>query len=416
MDYLELYNRISEELDELDLCSFNGIQLSKLLAFPVSQLAFNKRIGIIESLKRIIGQLVFDSSFQILCCGGENLFIISHRYLERSDHKEIIEYIASTTKNHDIIYPNKNRVLSLYGLKYIFRLFQWYRRVRKCKSVNKRDAIGIVSYLLTAARYANCFFRLFDVSAYKTVTVRMDGQLLDNILVQNLHNRNITTITIQDGYEVKAPKQINATWQLQAKLRGSVSSYFLVWSEYFKEIIEQVISHDQKVIPLGMPNIEIDAEDCIGVLLDATSTENSNIRMISIIKDFCNKNNMRYRLRYHPSDKVPVYNDYLDDRVMTSDSDTDSLQTFIMKCKYIVGCNSTSILEAAFLNTHTYRMIPQNCVDILSDCNYPNSFTNEDELNRMIYSNIVIDPEYVDRVCGSNDVARNYCDFYSGLN
>jgi hypothetical protein len=88
---------------------------------------------------------------------------------------------------------------------------------------------------------------------------------------------------------------------------------------------------------------------------------------------------------------------------------------FVQKCSFVIGCNSSTVFESAYLNRYTYRFLPVPEKDYFRACQYPLQFSTEEELYNFISDNSKVDDVYVNEVCGPQDVRRCYEDFFKSI-
>lgn len=407
----------------------NGIAFKKIeyvktgamLAFPISHLLFHRGKTVLQDIKSIVGQLIIESNYwEIQNHGGKNLIFISHLYLSRKDHIDVMLKIASTTSSYDLAMPIEKRNINIFNFKYLPLVFSWYRQLHK-SGFNFQEKLDLISYILSAKHYIDAFQNNVHLEKYHTVIVRMDAQISDNIVAQTAKEKGCITVTAQDGYQVKKFSEADVPWQCQQSLRGSVSDYFLSWSEFFVEAIKQTVKKEEKVVPLGIPKYihleEPQNGECeyFGVLLDCSSTENCNAQLIKAANDIAKKYHIQYALRYHPRDKKNIYENIADERYCVSHERETEFYSFVKRSKFILGCNSTSLLESMFVNRRTYRMYPQQEKDLLSDCAYPYTFSSIEELCRLIDEDVCVSDDYSQYICGPKNVFESYAAFFRSL-
>lgn len=418
---IERFVEYQNILNSIAFKKLEYVKTGAMLAFPISHLVFNQGKTVLKNIKSIVGQLILDRyGWDVQCHGGKNLIFISHLYLSRKDHIEVMLKIASTTPSYDLAMPIEKRNINVSNFKYLPLVFSWYHQLRK-SGFDLSQKLNIISNIFASKRYIDAVQKTVNLENYRTVIVRMDGQVSDNIVAQTAKEKGCITVTAQDGYQVGKFSKADAPWQCQQTLRGSVSDYFIAWSEFFVEAIKQTIDKKEKVVPLGIPKY-IHVEESqngepkfFGVLLDCSDTENCNTQLIETANYIAKKYNIQYALRYHPRDKNNIYENIADREYCAAHERETDFYSFVKGSKFILGCNSTSILESMFVNKRTYRMYPLQGKDVLSDCAYPCTFSNIEKLCEFIDDDICASDDYSEHICGPKNVFESYAEFFKSL-
>jgi hypothetical protein len=153
-----------------------------------------------------------------------------------------------------------------------------------------------------------------------------------------------------------------------------------------------------------------------GVLIDFPNKTNSNDELIKIANAISKRLGKPYILRYHPRQCDGMYDAKVAENCKTEQSPNQTnLVEFVQKCSFVIGCNSSTVFESAYLNRYTYRLRPIPTKDIFQDCQYPLQFSTEEELYNLICDNAKVDDVYVNEVCGPQDVRRCFEDFFKSL-
>lgn len=419
---LEQFQQIQERLSKIRFYQAEEFDFGKMLSFPIVKVVFHQSKPwqcFTDSLKR----LFFD------CYGIEYiekkaplLIFTSPEYLKRKDHMKTMQMLKQTASPCDEVNSVVKKQFCLKP-RNLFLFLKWLSQMRRL-SISFGDRIMLVSNMLYANNYLYSMRKIIDFSKYEYVLVRMDGQLLDNIVVQAARIAGCKTITVQDGFEVKKCTSATVHWQLQAKMRGSVSDYCLAWSPYFARIIEEVTSCGQCVVPLGMPKyieqteaaVHAEKKAYFGIFLDYEDGYSSNQEMVEIANAVSDALGMPYIMRYHPLQKEGMFDAMLtgDSRAERSPDQTPFID-FVRNAAFVVGCNSSTILESAYQNQKTYRMMPVKGYDILKECDYPLSFSKGDELLQMVQNKCMVDDGYISQVCGPKNVEQQYMAFFNRL-
>ena len=426
MDRLPLYLKIKNELDIVKLKKLEFCKLGTLMAFPLVAITFNKFPSIWRQLLSLAKLCIIESNqFRVVGNTDNSILVITtHTYLNRKDHINTMKAVAAAANPCTKLEPYLSSKLHL-RLGCFFRIISWSKSLSNIQ-IGLQERFYILYNALIAYVYLENIKSIVDFSKYRSVVVRMDGQLLDNVIVQYAKSLGCKTVTIQDGYEVRCCKSADVHWQIQAKMRGSCSDYFITWSKYFADVVKTSVSDDCNIVVLGMPKFiykeeqqkKIDKTRSFGVMLDYHSKTDSNAELVQIANEISKTFSIPYVLRYHPLDQIFVCDDLIDGfgRIeIEKGKNQRELSDFIRNKAFIIACNSSTIIESGFVNPYTYRMIPKRGVDILKECNYPLTFSTVNELTLLVKNSIELGKEYREYVCGPRNVTESYVNFFNSI-
>ncbi len=289
------------------LGSYKGVDLNKVLAIPLY-----------ASVASNIFKIIFHSS-TLDSSGVESkvLVVYAHARSNRKDYLQIVTNLLKYIRRCSPSYIAVSSKPSLSEKLAIIRhLPQSVKSVRELK-----ESIWYRCYLaLMISRVrANIdeAYVFLNKSNIKVLVSFCDAYYADNILAQCANNLGKITVTLQHGqYAIMGhdcPENL--------ALKNLVSDYLCAWGEATCDEFSKVGNKKTRVIPLGTLRSykgryaeytqeslsEAESKGMLCLMLNADNLVSQNKKMIRIMNDFCDTNNMKYVVRFHPKNKKSYY-------------------------------------------------------------------------------------------------------------
>lgn len=303
---------ILEQLKILNIQEFEEINIDKIL-FNVSGVSINARIKFM--LQDVAKRLICNSFIYDINQNESKLLFLTYDY-HRVDHMDSWRKFKALFNDYDEIIMDdlgfsKKRILKPKQIiSSITKLFEFYSQLYNINS--RRTRVILAAHLVELHRLKLLLDGYsFD---YNVVVTFFDGGSYENLVIQYLKMRGITTVTMQHGQPVFhgfGIDRINQTMILNFS-----SDYVIVPGVYGKEQFMLGGVDAKNIAVLGSlrnisePQMKLTNEFL--VFLDCptnNSAKLTNSKLVLIAEKIAEERNMTYRVKLHPQDSLDNYSD-----------------------------------------------------------------------------------------------------------
>lgn len=228
--------------------------------------------------------------------------VLFFKNLHRSDYDLLFKSIEGQC------YKDKAIVESdiSYGLDWGF-VFEIKENIKYFYKINAKSTIERL-YLFFSFMFYTKMIKYLKKYEFKYLVVFADMQPVDNLVSQYFHNLQKKTITLQHGLFVDYEGTYNIS---SVSYENVVSDHFLTWGEGNKRLIERY-NPDCNVVVCGNPSIRPYVSKYSGmkfftVFFDWDVFRVENEKMLDIAYQVSDKLNIKFNLRFHPSNDISSY-------------------------------------------------------------------------------------------------------------
>lgn len=384
---------IKEELKGCIFKGFEGIEVWRILYLPSE----NERILNIKSdyFRIFYHILLKKTKYKLISTGSDLLYFLF--YKGRKDFQQINENMLSLVESKDVLdvvdLKHVNQINLSFIISIVRKIPQWIITLNKTRLSKKQKLIAL-DYLILNYK---CAFDIKKIKFkhYKFAIIFNDADTVGNYVSQYLQSLNIQTASMQHGVILAPRKDIKNIDFAGIELNNFVSDHLMAWNNFTKE----------QAIKTGIPKEKIDVlgivrcmdvyklplqpfKKIFGVVLDGRYTAKTNISLIECANYISEKLNMKYILKYHPSDNPHLYDNIVNKKFYIGFYDKNkSIKEYALDVDFSIIANSTVYMELVFLFHRTYRL---SSIDLFFD-KYSNiktmSFSNKEELMNLIQLN-----------------------------
>ncbi len=254
---------------------------------------------------------------------------IFYKSMHRFDYDELFDSIVNEcTLDKKII---ESKVVYGFDLHFLDN-FTKYRCL--FNELNTQKLIEKL-YLFSSFLFYTKILHHLKVGKCKKIVVFADMQPVDNLIVQYCRMLNKETVTLQHGLFVDYAGTYNIS---SVSYKNVVSDYFLTWGNNNKALIERY-NPNCSVIVCGNPAIKPykpsrKGDKFFTVFFDWDVFKGENKELLDIAYKISDKLNIKFNLRFHPSNNISNYD---------------------INDKYIL--NNIDYRESFFMLGHTSSMI-----------------------------------------------------------
>jgi len=313
---LEKYRYLVKKLNEKKFFGLNGIYTGYTIAiaFETMYSTYNKK-EMSKSFYRCFRMILSTIFFNIYGINMEipNKILFFVRSMTDTRNQEFYN-LKIQINNSCMWIARPNRISQLFSLDVIlyncFLSIYFYIKLLVIKiSLNER--MVLTSHMICLFWY-NRKLKYINFNKYNTLVTWCDTEAIGNLLTQIFKNKNKKTITLQHGCGFY-PNVDGKDWRsLNVNLETMISDYYFCWGECSKQ---QAIKYGVKseILCVG-PHQFIDKKyhsnknnnRYIGVFLtgrcfECLRWEEENRKLIFLANNYCVKNNVKYKLRLHPT-------------------------------------------------------------------------------------------------------------------
>jgi hypothetical protein len=184
-----------------------------------------------------------------------------------------------------------------------------------------------------------------------------DTHLDDMLAVQYCKNKGILTATLQHGHMGDVKKVSQAGFDSSVHMRYSISDFFLTFGKYSKDLLLKNGISGNKIVCLGMMN-HIGLQRCeklpnktlnvFGVLLNWELSKEGNKKMILLANKLALRFNMKYKIKFHPSNCRTEYKEFIDENYYIEETSDVTINDFIKEIQFGIVSKSTVVLDLVY--------------------------------------------------------------------
>lgn len=360
-----------EYLDILD-----EVIIEELQEYSLKQLLFNQTYYVLtkkrcEVLYTIISSFFFKRALlEDNICQSDILFF-SERYV-RQNYAVYWNQIINLFTKKDIIYFNNLQLKKFYRY---FDLISLPRKINKffkfthcLKKINNVVHRGYLAAQLVWLYELHIQLLKLDISP-KVAMCFFDSGFHENMLVQYLKNRGVTTITNQHG------QPLFRSWKFdrmnQSQILNFKSDYFIAKGEFTKQQFVKAGYDEKSIIVLGgfepesRENENDEEKKCFGIFLDCPYlpfAEKTNVQLLKIAKNISKEMQYKYVVKIHPTDKEERYNSLINSQGKILKSNI-ALSEVFPNIDFGILSASAVYLDMLINKVKSYKMV--------SDIEYP---------------------------------------------
>ncbi len=325
------------------------------------------------------------------------MFLFSHSYSSRSDHKNTFDKIVSLFQYKKVVVGETcRRRFSLNKIVLIPIYVKWLKVIKQNFSISFAQRLWMVKYLMIIGEYIHQIDRLDSLSGISSLITYFDASMCDNIIAQLCRNQDIPTATLQHGHFLA--KNDDGTKGIA--FDGFVSDQMFVWGEYTKlEAIEAGIPEEvikvvgcPKYIGLKRPEPKMVTDiRTIGVVLEG-GTGNSylrdaNYQMVQTVVQYAEATGCSLLIKPHPVSN----NDYLKPLLANKANIhfTEKIMPvadFASSVDIAVAMGSTVYAELLYLGVIVFRFLSTSAPDRykrIAQGTFPNVETLTESINEL---------------------------------
>ncbi|HIF9244529.1 TPA: hypothetical protein ACX6Q3_003186 [Photobacterium damselae] len=230
----------------------------------------------------------------------------------RSDYDEMVEFIKSIMMElgikHTIV--DVSEVKSFKGVIFKLYLFiKFFISYLIKNKVNLKKILLRVKIEYERKKLQDIIIKLNS----RSVFTFCDAHFIDSLITQISRTKKIKTYTLQHGqYEIKS----NVDCPENYALINLESDFLLAWGDATVDEYHNNVKGNCSIVPLGLCTNNYDKQDFlvlkeikkVKIYLNSDKDYLSNLKMLNIIVDFCDRNLLYYEVFYHPMSDKKLYN------------------------------------------------------------------------------------------------------------
>lgn len=281
-----------------------GVSIARVMAAKL----YNTDIKSI--FKYFVLSILYEPKYEIATKAKFSKVLLSKNYDPslRRDYNHIYNSFHDLSHFDEVVFRRDLSLLSIVGNAIsLFRIFKKNKRLKlPCKEMMA------VSFLESYYYRAYQLFDQIDFSRYLSYVSFCDSYLEENLMAQLANSKGLTTATLQHGqYKVNSPGRESTDCEAYLNF---VSDYLFAWGQATKdEFVSQGIE-SERILCCGAlkpyynqtESDEVSRLDGVCVILNGDSHSKSNISMLNVVRDFCEKYSVRFYIRPHPASKLCI--------------------------------------------------------------------------------------------------------------
>lgn len=332
-----------------------------------------------------------EAEYQVKECGGKILFVYSHEFY-REDSVNKFRCVCDTAETHDMLFP---KLLDPFGFsseetRHVLRLAKtWYFQMGKTK-LPAQERLYIISYLCRLFHGSQSMLRAIN-KRYNLVVFYYDAAPMESVVAATLKKSGFKTATLQ--HAMSYPVDLNADvcpTVSNAVLSLTEADYILLWNSISREQCVRFKKKKRGLFICGIlsqigvepATLESKKTNTFGVILEALNEVNdqANRELIMMANQLCERYELKYVIRYHPTSKGDGYEKIIDKTYLRSVAMPDSsFKDFVSQVDFTLLTSSSSLCEIVYLNGLVFRYSPTWLPDRWAAVPY-NKFSNAEEL------------------------------------
>ena len=411
-------NDIILKFNSMEFYKLHNVKCGDLLHYNIDYNYINE--SIFRGLLRILSSLL-TTGISIKQYGNGNiLFLCSNWFKDRKDIRKWYQSVASLSNSKVIVEP-RNKKLCLKNIGRIWIIIKWYIQSRKLH-ISIKERIYYLSLLFyTASEFWDIQERIKkEKIKFKLLITVCDVVNTEYLAVQWYNNLKIDTASLQHGLISCSVNQ----WMITA----SKSKYYLVYGQYTVEQAMKLGKKREKLIEVGMPQhlnsvfsqkLKLQFNNTFGVVLNSEVFHEDNINIIKLANKFSETTKMNYIIKLHPSLKVEMYEEWLNNIKINKVYSTEiDILTFGEKVDFLLIGSSTVFMEYCLNMIPTFMCISNTNHDLYEGIDWC-KFHNYDELMDLYIMFSERLSEYEEKyiktreyLCKYNDIKNEYISFF----
>lgn len=380
-----------DDLNKLNVDEFKEIELGEMLYYTLPK-ELNNRF-IVSTCIYILKKTLFYENDFYACGEPHTLFLFSNSYAYRKDLLETFDNVMQVSKNYVRMLGMSSKKLHLSFFKHLSKLLIWNKQIkRNIPSVLERIFIlrQLYGIYIDYQEYKT-FINQNKCNIDKLVTL-CDVHAVDYFFTEKFNSCEYETITLQHGV-------FSSTANGRAYGK-SKSKYFLANSQF--AVDEAILSgHSMDgLYAAGLPSFvgrDIEKKNkslCnekLGAILEGEYCHDDNKLLISMLQDFCKKNNKELYIKLHPVSEKKAYDDVIDyDFVKAVYGKEKGILEFAELIDIAIIRNTTSLLELINKGIPCFIYVSENQkMDVYKNVEMLR-FSSENELKTYL-DNVVLD-------------------------
>jgi len=308
----------------------NPNKVIELHRYPLMKASFLRKILLIfHSIFLIFfTRFIFEFKFFDGEKGKKYAFIKS---MHRRDYDEFFNLVfAECKQNKTLINIKRKFRINFFALRNFKENASTYKAILASSEVDR------IYLFLSFLHYASTL-KYFKSLTCDVFCAFADMQPVENYLVQIYKDMGVKTLTLQHGLFVDYSNVINIS---AVSYECVVSNYFLSWGKFNKNLIDKY-NPDCKVVVCGnpsikLPNKKLGTKSFFTIMLDWDVFKVYNQELLDIGKDIACRTNMKFLIRFHPSNNKTIYE---------------------YSSRFLIDDNRVDIFDSFFVLGHTSSMI-----------------------------------------------------------
>lgn len=406
---------IEEEVRGVNLKGFDGYDIPKLVFFLSEHERLNNKQKSISYLYIVLKCFISKISWNYKKGNSPILFF---KQKTRKQHSTMVDTVVDIVNGAGTLYFENKFSFSINGFKLMKMLLLWNFELEKSNLTNKAKRM-LLNELITLKKL-DFFLNKINLNNYKLLVVFYDAHTEGNFIVQKFKKLGVKTATLSHGI-VLAERDRNIIDYCGVELKGTVSDYFLAWNNFsFNEAVKQGLDKN-KIKVLGIPqfiNNSMLAEkvnsNTFGVILENSSGEKYNMKLIKIANKIATRFNYKYKLRFHPTFKGNEYDKIIDFKCYVGNDNSLNVANYTSDVKFSLVANSTVFIELVFMKHLVYRYASNTIHDKYRDFSY-NVFKSSFELTDILLNEKDESDKLFYEICTVRDVKKSYLEFFESF-
>lgn len=409
---------IKDALKDVEFKGFEGFEVWRMLYQPSES---ERILHIRTNWPKILYHILFKKTTIVLEeNGGKILFFMF--YSGRNDFERINENVYSLVDVKDKLIVTSNKWQKQISISFLWRcllnMFQWWRRLEQTDLCYEQKKVAL-DYLIMNFK---CAFDMQKIALkhYNLAVIFNDADTIGNYVCQYCKNRGIETASLQHGIILAPHPDIANIDFAGIELCNSISDHFLVWNNFTKYQALKVGKKEENIEVCGIircmdmcPITNKNNKRIFGVVLDGRYTAELNLLLVATANKVAKAMNMRYYLKYHPSDSPYLYDNITDNNYYMGAYDkTKTIRQYASDVDFSLIANSTVYMELVFLKHVCYKL----CSDKLPLDKYKDAsivdFSSAEQAISLIRESKDNSPELYDQLCTVEDVRSSYKNFF----
>ena len=409
---------IKDALRGLNFKGFEGFEVWRILYQPSES---ERILHIRTNWAKILYHILFKKTTIVLEeNGGKILFFMF--YSGRSDFERINENVYSLVDIKDRLIVTFNKRRKQISINFLWRcflnMFQWSKQLEQTGLCYEQKKVAL-DYLIMNFK---CAFDMQKITLkhYKLAVIFNDADTIGNYVCQYCKNRAIETASLQHGVILAPHPDIANIDFAGIELCNSISDHFLVWNNFTKYQALKAGKREENIEVCGIircmdvrPEVNKNNKKKFGVVLDGRYTAELNLLLVTIANKVAKDMNMKYYLKYHPSDSPHLYDHITDnDYYIGAYDKTKTIKQYAGDVDFSLIANSTVYMELVFLKHTCYRLCSdKSSLDKYKDVGIMN-FSSAEHVVSLIKKGKGNSAELYDQLCTIEDVRSSYKSFF----